>query len=172
MKDGWKRGLIKRVVRGVLTFEHGWRRALAKARGRSRFALAGNCESCARCCDAPSIRVGLLTWHLPAVRRLFLAWQSRVNGFTFVREDSDLRVFELDCTHFDRATRRCDSYETRPFMCRDYPRLLLEDPWPELFPECGYRGVDTKGKGLSDAIDGTALSEDEKQALRRRLKVL
>jgi uncharacterized protein len=163
---------VKRVVRAVWTVEHGWRRSLARRLGRRRFELAGNCESCAKCCDAPSIRVGLLTWHLPRVRRMFLAWQSRINGFTFVREERDLQVFVFDCTHFDKATRRCDSYETRPFMCRDYPRLLLEDPWPELFPECGYRPVDTKGAALRDAIDGTDLSEEKKAELRRRLRVL
>ena len=105
------------------------------------FRLAGDCRRCARCCEAPAIQVGWPTFYLPTLRRLFLAWQERVNGFVLVGRDRMERTFIFRCTHFDVATRSCDSYDSRPGICRDYPRALLAQPDPQLLPGCGYRPV-------------------------------
>ncbi len=169
MKDGRLLGVLKRIIRTMWRFEYGLRRRARSLRGEARFALGGSCESCAKCCEEPSISVGRAFWHFPTPRRLFLFWQFAVNGFEYVRKEREGHVYVFRCTHFDPATRRCDSYETRPFMCEDYPRLLLEQPWPELFAECGYRAVDTKGDRLRDAIEGAALTDEKKRELRRRL---
>ena len=62
-----------------------------------------------------------------------------MNGFELVRSDEESWTFVFRCTHFDPATRSCDSYGSRPGLCRDYPRLLLWQPNPELLPGCGCR---------------------------------
>jgi Fe-S-cluster containining protein len=172
MKDGLVRRIVKGAVRLLWTVELGWRRRVAKVLGRARYRLGGACERCAKCCEEPTIHVGALVFYVRSLREAFLFWQRAVNGFRFVRADREARSFAFECTHFDRETRRCDSYSSRPFMCRDYPRLLLDQPWPELFPECGYRAVDTQGGGMRDAIDALDTSDEQKEKLRRRLHLV
>lgn len=169
MRDGALLGLFKRVVALAWTMEVALRRAWGRARGQARYRLGGACGGCARCCEAPAIRAGRLTWALPRLRRLFLAWQRRVNGFELVATDAATGTFVFRCTHFDPSTRRCDSYATRPFMCRDYPRALLDQPWPELFPECGFRPRLRKGEGLRDALARTDLDPERRRELEKRL---
>jgi Fe-S-cluster containining protein len=166
MTDGFLRGAIKRVVCAIVAAEM---RLRAPRRGNGRYELAGDCRLCAQCCDAPSIRVGRLVWFLAPARRLFLAWQRRINGFELTERDHESRVFVFRCTHFDTGSRRCDSYATRPFMCHDYPRLLLGDPWPQFLLGCGYRARARRGTGLRAAIEGTQLNAEQKAALSRKL---
>ena len=85
--------------------------------------------------------------------------------------DVDASTFRFRCTHFDWATRSCDSYASRPFMCRDYPRALLDQPWPELMEGCGHRVAMRQGRGLADAIDHTSLSPEARAELKRRLRL-
>ncbi len=75
------------------------------------------------------------------------------------------------CTHFDWETRRCDSYASRPFMCRDYPRVLLDQAWPELFEGCGHGLRDTHGSGLAAALEDTDLPPEELAELKRKLRI-
>jgi hypothetical protein len=81
------------------------------------------------------------------------------------------RVFVFRCTHFDVATRSCDSYESRPGMCRDYPRALLDQPAPAFFPECGYRPVATNAKRLPAALRGRGLTPAQERALEKGLRL-
>lgn len=172
MKDGRLRGSLKRIVRAMWTVEMMLRRRLRRLGKGPRYQLGGACQTCAKCCEAPSIQVGRVVWHLPATRRLFLWWQRVVNGFGFVSSERETRTLVFACSHFDLQTRRCDSYASRPFMCRDYPRLLLDQDWPELFDECGYRAVARNNAGLRAAIDGTDLSPEKKAALAKKLHVV
>jgi Fe-S-cluster containining protein len=114
----------------------------------------------------------LVLFYFPTPKRAFLWWQRHVNGFVLQRSNREERVFVMSCTHFDRTTRRCDSYASRPFMCRDYPRLLLDQSWPEFFPSCGHRAVNVDAARLSGALDAAQLTDPQKQLLRRRLHVL
>ena len=129
------------------------------------------CRACARCCERPAIAGGVLTWHLPLVRRVFLAWQRLLNGFELVEVDEDTHAFLFRCAHFDWRTRRCDSYDSRPFMCRDYPRGLLDQPWPELFEGCGHKVIARNAPTLGAALDALDLPPDKKAELKRRLLV-
>lgn len=167
MKDGPALRLLKWAVRGAWWVEWGVRRRLDPGPWR----LGGECRACARCCERPAIRAGPLTFWLPWVRAAFLAWQRRVNGFELVEADPDSRSFLFRCSHFDWSTRRCDSYASRPFMCRDYPRGLLAQPWPELFDGCGHTVRLKKGDGLAAALDATDLDPAARAELKRRLRV-
>jgi hypothetical protein len=101
--------------------------------------------------------------------RVFLAWQRRVNGFELVGEDSASRTFVFRCRHFDRETRSCDSYSSRPGMCRDYPRLLLWQSEPELLPGCGYRAVAPNAARLRERLAHLSLTPEQREKLERSL---
>jgi hypothetical protein len=171
MRDGPFRRAIKRLARwhyeGDLALYRRWRRL----RGERPFVLGGACRRCAACCEAPAILVGRLTRSLRSVRWLFLTWQRHVNGFELVEEVPRSRTFVFRCTHFDRETRSCDSYASRPGMCRDYPRLLLWQPNPELLPGCGHRAIAANAAGLREALAPLDLSPKQREMLRRGLRL-
>jgi len=121
------------------------------------------------CCEAPAIQVGRLVWHAPFLRWLFLWWQRLVNGFVLEEARRDEKVFVFRCTHFDSRTRVCDSYESRPGMCRDYPRALLYQTAPEIFPECDYRALASNRRALLQALESKSLDEQQMDRLKNDL---
>ncbi|HCF60140.1 MAG TPA: hypothetical protein DFS52_19360 [Myxococcales bacterium] len=171
MKDSARLALLKRLVRWLVLSELAVRRALGRIRERSHWARLGACRGCGRCCERPSIRVGAFLWLLPRSRRLFVWWQRRINGFELVSADAKTRTLEFRCTHFDSERRVCDSYATRPAMCRDYPRLLFDQAWPELFAECGFRARPRNAEALEAGIEATGLSDEQKAELNRKLRL-
>ena len=72
---------------------------------------------------------------------------------------------------FDPATRGCDSYDSRPGMCRDYPRLLLHAVVLEFLPGCGYRAVARNAAGLRAALDRLPLDEERRRKLDEGLRL-
>ena len=165
MRDGRLRRLVKAAVRAVWWVEIAGRRRLRPP----RFRLAGTCEGCGACCERPTISVGRALWFLPILRGAFVAWQRHINGFVLTERIREGRALAFRCTHYDPETRLCDSYESRPALCRDYPRLLLHQPWPELFEACTYRVIDRDGAGMAGAIDALELAPGEAVRLKRRL---
>jgi len=169
MEDGRLRRAVKRVARLHFDLELRVRRGLHAVRGGSLYALGGECRRCARCCEAPSIQVGRLLWYLPIARRAFLWWQERVNGFVLSDRLPASRVFVFRCTHFDLETRGCDSYGSRPGICRDYPRGLLDQPRPDMLPGCGYRPVLRGAARMLRVLDGQPLTPEQREKLTREL---
>jgi hypothetical protein len=171
MRDGvWLRG-----VKGAARWHYGanlrLHRALLRARGERPWTLAGECRRCAACCEAPAIAVGRMAWSMPILRRLFLAWQRRVNGFELVATEPRARLFVFRCSHFDTAARSCDSYDSRPGMCRDYPRLLLWQANPQLLPRCGYRAAAPNAAGLRASLEPLPLTPEQREKLRQGLRL-
>ena len=169
MKDGPARRALKRVALWNFVLGLSLHRALERRRGRIPHVLGGECRRCAQCCEAPGIQVGWAIWYLPFLRRLFLAWQERVNGFVLTDRDRAGRVFVFRCTHFDWATRSCDSYESRPGMCRDYPRVLLAQANPEFLPGCGYRPVARNAERLIRSLETAAVTREQMDRLKKDL---
>jgi uncharacterized protein len=169
MRDGRLRRAVKRVARLHFELELRLRRVFRAARGGAPYTLGGECRRCARCCEAPSIRVGRVAWYLPTARRAFLWWQERVNGFVLTDRLPASRVFVFRCTHFDVETRSCDSYESRPGICRDYPRALLDQPRPEMLPGCGYRPVLRGAARMLRVLDENGLTPEQREKLAREL---
>jgi uncharacterized protein len=169
MRDGPVRRVVKRVARLAFAFDLRVARARLRRRGGMPYVLGGECRRCAECCEAPAIRVGWAEWYLPVYRRLFLWWQKQVNGFELVSLDRGGRLFVFRCTHFDPAERRCDSYDSRPGICRDYPRALLDQVEPSFLPGCGYRAVARNADGLIAALDAAGVTPEQKARLARRL---
>jgi uncharacterized protein len=171
MRDGLLRRAVKRVALWSFRADLAADRALRRARGERPWILGGGCRRSGACCEAPAIPVGRITWVLPSARRLFLAWQKRVNGFDLVATDAGERVFVFRCSHFDPETRSCDCYASRPGMCRDYPRLLLWQPNPEMLPRCGYRATPPNAAGLRASIDRLDITPEQREKLRRGLRL-
>jgi hypothetical protein len=171
MRDGRLLRVVKRLALLRFTVDLAVHRAVRRVRGERPWTLGGSCQRCAACCEAPAIAVGGVTWSVPFARRAFLAWQRRVNGFELVRADDDDRSFVFRCTHFDRRTRSCDSYDSRPGMCRDYPRLLLWPASPELLPGCVYRASPPNAAGLRLELDRLDLTPEQREKLRKGLRL-
>ena len=171
MTDGRLRRTVKALAR-ALHFLNLWTdRGLRRMRGERPYLLGGSCQRCAACCEAPAIRVLGLVALSGALRRAFLSWQERVNGFVLVEERRRERLFVFKCTHFDAATRSCDSYASRPGMCRDYPRGLLYQPFPAMLPGCGYRPVPPNAAALLRDIEARPLTDEQRVRLRRGLNL-
>jgi len=171
VRDGPLRRAVKRVALWRFRVDLGLTRAIRRARGERPYRLGGDCRRCARCCEAPAIHVGRAVFHLRSLRAPFLWWQRVVNGFELREQDPRARLFVFHCTHFDPVTRTCDSYGSRPGMCRDYPRLLMWQPSPEMLPGCGYRPIDPRAPGLLRALDAQALTEEQRARLRAGLRL-
>jgi Fe-S-cluster containining protein len=169
MRDGFVRRSLKRLALAWFIGSSSVDRGIARLLGRRPFLLGGDCRRCGACCDAPAIHVGWVTWHFPTLRSAFLAWQRHVNGFVQVELDRASRTFVFRCTHFDTSTRRCDSYDSRPGMCRDYPRVLLYQAKPELLPACGYRPIARDSKRLLRVLDAEPLTDEQRARLRKNL---
>ena len=135
-----------------------------------RWVLAGDCNGCGVCCERPSIMVDWATWNVKAVRWLFLWWQRVVNGFELVAEEPQ-RVFAFQCRYFDTQNRKCLSYDSRPGLCRDYPRLLLEQSSPEFYKECSYRAVASNAKSLLRIVNRAPLTEDQRAEMKRKMRL-
>lgn len=169
MRDGPTRQMIKLMARMAFRVNVGGTRLIRRLQGEKPYRLGGGCERCAACCEAPSIQTGRLTWYLPTLRRLFLAWHKHVNGFLLVDRIPSQKVFVFRCTHFDPETRRCDSYHSRPGMCRDYPRALLWQASPDFLPGCGYRAVHPRAEALRAALEKEGLPPEKLREASRKL---
>ena len=171
MKDGPVRRAVKRIALWNFQASLALDRALERRRGRIPHELGGECRRCARCCEAPGIQVGWVLWYLPLLRRVFLAWQEHVNGFVLTETDRKGRVFVFRCTHFDWTTRSCDSYDSRPGMCRDYPRVLLAQADPEFLQGCGYHAVAATADGLVRALERASVTREQMARLKKDLRL-
>ncbi len=169
MKDGLGRRALKRAALWNFNLNVQAHRAWRRARGERAFVLGGECRRCARCCEAPSVRGSLVVWHVAPLRRLFLWWQERVNGFVLTGKDAGTRAFVFRCTHFDPVARSCDTYDSRPGMCRDYPRLQLWESNPDFLPGCGYRATAPNAARLTALLAEKPLSAEQREKLRRGL---
>ena len=158
--------MLKRVALWHFNANIALARRWMRLRGARPYRLGGACRKSARCCEAPAIRANLPIWYVPGLRHLFLAWQHHVNGLVLKATDRRTRVFVFECTHFDRQTRLCDSYDSRPGMCRDYPRVMLDLANPELFPECGYRLISPNAEAIVRAAVDRGADRDQERRLR------
>jgi Fe-S-cluster containining protein len=169
LRDGPFRAGIKALVLRLYEARVALHRFSRRRNGEIPYDLGGACVLCARCCEAPAIQVSAVTWYLPLVRRAFLVWHRLVNGFELVERSRPDRLFVFRCTHFDSATRRCDSYHSRPGMCRDYPRVLMEQADPQLFEGCGFKPVSKNRARLQIALDAQPLSREQRAKLSKEL---
>ncbi|MCB2156190.1 YkgJ family cysteine cluster protein [bacterium] len=171
MKDGPIRTIVKRIALVCFTIDLSATRFLWRLQGKSVYRLGGACEKCAQCCESPVVQTNPIYFRSRVIRRLMLAWHKRVNGFELTSELPRQNAFVFKCTHFDTKTRRCDSYHSRPGMCRDYPRALLFDASPEFLPKCGYFPVAPNAAKLADLLDQEDIDPAKREELKKKLHV-
>lgn len=169
MRDGLIRRVLKRVALAFFVVNLAASRKIGRLRGEKPYRLGGACQCCAKCCEMPGIQVGRLVWYLPTFRALFLAWHRHVNGFELEGRDIHHRVFLFRCTHFDWETRRCDSYDSRPGMCRDYPRNQLWQANPAFLPGCGYKAIHPNSSRFLEALREEGLEGEELEKVKEKL---
>ncbi len=169
MLDKLLRRVVKRFALAAFELDLACEQKWGKYRGKPMFDLGGSCQKCAKCCEAPAISAFWPVRRFKTLRALFLAWHKQVNGFHLVREDRGLQAFVFRCEHFDRKTRRCLSYDTRPGMCRDYPRRLMYQPDPQMLEGCGYRPIAFGASRMMSALKKHNLSEEQMEKLRKGL---
>jgi uncharacterized cysteine cluster protein YcgN (CxxCxxCC family) len=171
MKDGLGRKAFKFISRLRYQTDLNLTRKIKSARGEQFYRLTGSCRSCGKCCETPMIPVFPLLFFFKSVRWAIVTWHRMINGFEFLQADRRQKCLVFRCTHWDPVTKHCDSYETRPGMCRDYPRNLLDSPQPVFLEGCGY-GARLKNSTLMDAaLTDAGLPEDRLQALKQQLYV-
>ncbi len=168
MRDDLLRRSIKWWARLAASLEL---RLVRKFAPPPRYRLFGTCNGCGRCCEAPTLQAGRFTWRLKSLRALALWWQRVVNGFELVSSDPRFRTMTFRCTHYDPVTKHCDSYGSRPLICRDYPVNLTHEANPVLFDECSHRIVDVNAEGLRDALSRTSLTPEQLEQLERKLNL-
>jgi Fe-S-cluster containining protein len=169
VRDGLVRRGAKGVARLLGSIDLAVTRWALGRRGQPRYRLTGSCNGCGKCCEAPSVYAGFFSWRFKTVRTLTLWWHRVVNGFEFVSADRRVRAFVFRCTHYDAATRRCDSYDSRPLMCRDYPVNLTFEAVPALFPECSHGVVDRNAEALRAAMVAAGVDPEKLEAIEAKL---
>lgn len=68
------------------------------------------CTRCGDCCTyaALEVRPGAISW-------------LQMHGVPVVMDGGVPKVyFQQDCDNYDRETKRCNAYESRPEICREY----------------------------------------------------
>jgi len=54
-------------------------------------------------------------------------------------------------------------------MCRDYPRVLLQQANPEFLPGCGYRPVAPNAERLVRSLERASVTREQRERLRKDL---
>lgn len=171
MTDGPGRRVLKRLALIRYAIDLKATRAILRLKGEPRFVLGGACTGCGGCCETPMIPVWPLFFHLRSARWLILAWHRVINGFAFIGADRPTHTFVFRCTHYEPGTKRCDSYDSRPGMCRDYPANLLYDPNPEFLPTCGFCPVARNADLIRESFQDLDLPPEKKAELEHRFHV-
>ena len=171
MKDGSLKKIIKKVARSRYGIDLAFTRFINKIQGEARYILGGTCNQCGMCCETPAIPVYSFFIWFKSLRFLFLSWHKIINGFEYLSEDRKNKVFFFHCTHHDPITKRCDSYESRPGLCRDYPMNLLFSSNPDFLDKCGHYAVLKNAEGFRKAFDKIDLSPQKRDELYEKLNL-
>lgn len=174
MRDNWIRRLLKTPARWLYTLQLSTHRLFQQKVLRTApvYSLTGSCNGCGKCCEEPSIAIGGLLHVSSTLRFFFVLWQRHINGFHLTHYDTKHKVLSFTCTHYNTLTKACDSYHSRPAMCRDYPTIVLDTDAPTLFPECSYTLTLNSAKTLAALIDeDTTLTPEQRQKLKQNLSL-
>jgi len=158
--------VLKRLVAGLWRIELAVRRVISRPRWEPsapaplrqvlRAAVPRrrvNLVFCRCCAPVPRLQASRQRFHLAHCRA----------------RNPDLRL-PVRAPRSDRlavATAICRA----PGMCRGLSRVLLDQGWPELFDTCGFRTIARNASFHAAAIEATALSDEEKADLRRKLRL-
>lgn len=171
MKDGTIRTIIKRIALLCYSIDLKSTRGIKAFRGEPLYRLNGFCNQCGACCKSPMIPVFSPFFFIKPIHRIIRAWHRWVNAFEYVGEDRKSQILIFRCTHWDPITKMCDSYNTRPGMCRDYPRNLIYSPNPTFLEPCSYYAIDKNADRMRAALKDLNLPPEKLEALEQKLYV-
>ncbi len=117
------------------------------------------------------IRIYAPLFYFKSVRWVLRTWHHLVNGFEYIGNNRRDKVLIFRCTHWDPDTKLCDSYSSRPGMCRDYPRNLIYTCDPVFLESCGYYAVSKNAEKMREALKELNLPPDKLAALQAKLHV-
>ena len=169
MKDGIILKTIKFIDRVCYTIYLKLTRFITRIFGTKHYELAGKCSSCGACCITPSIPAGEIIWNFKPLESTFLAWQKYINGFELIEKEEESRLYVFNCTHFDAKTRLCDSYSSRPGICRDYPKVLTYQVCPIFFESCTMKAYDPKAEELLNKLNSENLTDEQLKLIKKEL---
>lgn len=171
MKDSRIIRAIKRVSYWRWRADTAFTRMILKRRGEPMWKLNGTCNGCGACCTTPMIQIYPPLFYFKSIRWMIITWHRIVNGFEYIDQNRREKYFIFKCTHYDPETKLCDSYDSRPGMCRDYPTNLLYFSNPEFLDDCSYTAEYKYAEEMRDALDGLDLPEETLNELKEKLRV-
>jgi len=171
MRDGPLKITVKLFARLCYQADLKFTRWIKTFSGEPYFRLTGACNQCGQCCRTPAITVHPVVLYLPLIKRAVIAWHRIINGFELIDAERQTGLLVFRCTHWDDTSGQCDSYASRPGICRDYPTNLVYTPDPELFDTCGFRVVLKNAEKMSRALDEAGLSAETLAYLKTNLHV-
>ncbi len=171
MTDGIIRRSIKRVALVCYMIDLKCTRAIRRLRGELSFELCGSCNGCGACCETPMIQTNTVFFRFKTTHWLILKWHRLVNGFEHVGDDRRANTLIFRCTHYDPETKLCDSYHSRPGMCRDYPRNLIYSTDPQFLKRCSYYARDKNADRMRAALEELGLPPEKLNDLKRKMHV-
>ncbi len=172
MQDGPIKATVKLAARLRYLADLKMTRWIKSFSGEPFFRIEGACNRCGQCCQTPVIPVHPILFYLPIFKRMVIGWHRLVNGFDLIREERRAGLLVFECSHWNRVSRRCDSYNSRPGMCRDYPGNLVYAADPELFDTCGYRIVLKNAARMARALEEAGLAPETLQELKANLHII
>lgn len=116
---------IKKFIYSKILHKHYWR--------------SGKCLGCGQCCTHIYVKHFK---HVLKDEKEFEKLQylfSFYAGLKIIGKDELGLIFE--CTHLDKATKRCKIHFRRPPICRRYPQEELFAMGGTLSNDCGYKMV-------------------------------
>ena len=171
MRDGLILRCFKKIVLMRFHIDLAVTRYLLKRAGEPRYRLSGECNQCGACCESPAIEVHRWVFWFRSLSWLVKSWHWYINGFNLMEKDRSNRLFIFECTHYDPETKRCDSYCSRPGMCRDYPLPLLFSTNPDFFDRCSHYPVRKSAESFRQSINDLDIPEAKKQDLIEKLNL-
>jgi Fe-S-cluster containining protein len=172
VKDGFVRRTVKRVALWRYNTDLWASRRIRQLRGDAPdLELHGSCTGCGACCDTPSIQLPTVIFFFKSVRAAVKLWHRHVNGFEYIGLDRRNRIMIFSCSHLDPVTKQCDSYDSRPGLCRDYPVNLLDDVRPTFFPKCGYFALDPDAESIRADLAELDLTPRRREYVERTFYV-
>ena len=171
MKDGIIRKAIKKIALSFYMIDLKSTREIRRLRDDPLYHLGGSCNQCGACCKSPMIQIFPPFFYLKSIRRLIIMWHRLVNGFEYIGKNYKSQILIFRCTHWNSETKVCDSYNTRPGMCRDYPRNLIYSTNPIFLDECSYYAIDKNADRLGAALGELHLSPKKLEMLKRKLHI-
>jgi Fe-S-cluster containining protein len=104
--------------------------------------IGGSCKQCGKCCEEILLKAHPALLKGNWITKLTVKWIEWVFQFYLIRIDREGKYLVFSC-HHRGADGKCQVYNWRPSVCRNYP-LLDYFKEPRFLDGCGYYGVKSK----------------------------